>query len=408
MLLSIRRPSSAAHAQHDAQPGDISSHRYRYTVFASALLLLIGWTTEQAAFAEPRQRELTAQQKLQKKVNDGALLILSGRSGTSYSAMARDIAASVGEAEDTRVLAVDSDGGTDSLRDLMYLRGIDMALVPANVLAHASATATLGAGLPQRLTYVAQLYGEEIHLLAGRGIASMADLRGKKIAIPPQDGNTEFSVHDVLRRLKIDAEVVPMAPADAIDEVRSGSLGALAVMGGKPLRFIASLPKDGSVRLLPLRPGEALGSAYSPSAFRSSDYPSLVPEGQTVETISVSAVLVAKGMPNTDDSYRRIAKFVPAFFSALSELAGPQWHPKWSEVNLAANLAGWTRFAVAEEWLARIRREQAVVMQRNFEEFLSTTGGPGLSALSPQRRRELFEEFVKWTRKSVSTPQQSP
>ncbi|MPZ39071.1 MAG: hypothetical protein GEU95_13635 [Rhizobiales bacterium] len=407
----VRNRASVVRARLQAQHNTQSCRHprgYRCTVFASVFLLLTGWTAEQSAFGQTKQREPTAQQKQQKKVNDGALMLLSGRPGTSYSIMARDIASSVSEAEDVRVLAVDADGGADSLRDLMFLRGIDMALVPANVLTHADATAAFGSGLPQRLTYIAQLYGEEIHIMVGRGIASIEDLRGKKVAIPPQDGNTEFSVHDVLRRLKIDAEIVPTATADAIDEVRSGALGALVLMGGKPLRFVAAMPKDGSLRLLPLPHGEALGNAYSPSAFRSVDYPSLIADGQTVETVSVGAVLVANNTPKTGESYRRVAKFVPAFFSALSELAGPQWHPKWSEVNLAVNVAGWRRFAAAEEWLARIKKEQSVVMQRNFEEFLSTTGGPGVSTLSPQRRRELFEEFVKWTRKSVGTPQQRP
>jgi TRAP-type uncharacterized transport system substrate-binding protein len=408
MQFLIPRWTTSVVQTHSAQCDARRLIRYCCTAIALVLSFLVAWTSGQSAFAQTKQREPTPQQKQQKRVNDVALMLLSGRPGTNYSAMARDIIASVGEAEDLRVLAVDSDGGSDSVRDLLFLRGIDLALIPANVLAHVNSAGAFGTGLPQRLTYVAQLYGEEVHVLAGPGINSVEDLRGKKIAIPRLDGNTDFSIHDVLRRLKIDAEVVSMAAADAIDDVRSGTLGALMLMGGKPLRFVASLPKDGSLRLLPLPYGEALGSAYSPSAFRSTDYPSLIADGQTIDTVSVSAVLVANNVPGSSDSYRRIAKFVPAFFAALSELSGPQWHPKWSEVNLAANLNGWTRFPVAEEWLARIRREQSVVMQRNFEEFLSTTGGPGLSTLSPQRRRELFEEFVKWTRKSVGTPQQRP
>jgi hypothetical protein len=47
-------------------------------------------------------------------------------------------------------------------------------------------------------------------------------------------------------------------------------------------------------------------------------------------------------------------------------------------------------------------------MQKGFEEFLTTTGSPGLTSLSPAQRRELFEEFVKWTRKSVGTSQPRP
>jgi TRAP transporter TAXI family solute receptor len=367
-------------------------------------LLLIAWSSAPSAFAETKQSR-PAQQK---KINDSVLMILSGRPGTTYFTMARDIAAVIGETDELRVLAVDSAGAADNIRDLLFLRGIDLALVPANVLAHASTAASFGPNLPQRLTYVAQLYSEEIHILAGRGVASLEDLRAKKIAIPRHDANAEFSVNDLLQRLGIEAEVVAMATPDAIDEVRSGTVAAVVLMGGKPLRTVASLPKDGSLRLLPLPHAEGLVDGYSPAAFGSIDYPSLVPEGKTVETVSVSAVLVANNVAKADDGYRRIAKFVPALFSALSELAGPQWHPKWSEVNLATDIAGLPRFAAAREWLVRIRRQQAAAMQKGFEEFLTTTGGPSLSTLSPAQRRELFEEFVKWTRKSVGAPQPRP
>ena len=164
--------------------------------------------------------------------------------------MARDIAAAIGETEELRLLAVDGAGGADNIRDLLFLRGIDLALVPANVLAHPSTAASFGPNLPQRLNFVVQLYSEEIHILAGRTIASLEDLRGKKIAIPRHDANAEFSVNDLLQRLGIEAEVVAMAVPDAIDEVRSGAVAALVLMGGKPLRTVASLPKDGSLRLL--------------------------------------------------------------------------------------------------------------------------------------------------------------
>ncbi|HZO47304.1 MAG TPA: TAXI family TRAP transporter solute-binding subunit [Xanthobacteraceae bacterium] len=367
-------------------------------------MLLFGWSTERSALAQPKSQR-AAQQK---KVNESALMILSGRPGTTYFTMARDIVAAVGEANDLRLMAVDGAGGADNIRDLLYLRGIDLALVPANLVAHPSTAAAFGPNVPQRLHYIARLYGEEIHVLVGRGIESIADLRGKKIAVPLQDGNAEFSVNDLLQNLQIEAEVVPMAAADAIDEVRSGTLAALVTMGGKPLRFVAGLPKDGSLRLLPLPYGEQLGDAYTPSAFRSTDYPALIAGGQTVETLSVGAVLVANNLAKSDEGYRRIAKFVPAFFSALSELAGPQWHPKWSEVNLAADLSSLPRFAASTEWLGRIRRQQAASMQQGFEKFLSSSGAPGPSALSPKQRRELFEEFVKWTRGSAGTSQQRP
>jgi len=373
-------------------------------VLAALLLLPILWTGGDEALAQSSKAQRQAsQQAQQRKLNDGTVMILSGYPGTSYFMMARDIASALGGSDDFRLLAIDAPGGTDSLRDLLLLRGVDLALVPANALMYANASATFGPALPQRLTYITELYSEEVHVLVGPTVRSSEDLRGKKIVVPLADGNAEFAVRDVLRRLKIEANVVKMAAADAIDDVRSGEVAALVLTGGKPLRFVAGLPKDGSLRLLALPFAPALRDGYSPSAFRADDYPALIPAGQTIDTVAVSAVLVANTTPKWDDSNRRIAKFVPAFFGALPELAGPQRHPKWRDVNLAATLPGWSRFAPAEEWLAKAREQQAAAMQRTFERYLSSARGPGASALSPSERKELFDEFVKWTRQSVGT-----
>src|SRR5262249_5479544 len=160
-----------------------------------------------------------------------------------------------------------------------------------NVLDYADAAGAFGAGLRERLTYVTALYSEEVHVLAGAGVASIKDLRGRKVAVPPDDGNAEFTLRDLLRRLQIEAEVVKVAPADAIDDVRSGALAALVVVGGKPLRFVAGLPKDGSLHLLALSTqgsAQALGDSYSPGSFGANDYPTLIAGQQTIDTLSVS------------------------------------------------------------------------------------------------------------------------
>jgi uncharacterized protein len=374
--------------------------RFSLVILAVLLFALMGGLAGQAAPAATSSA-LRASLAQQRKHNDNALMILGGYPGTSYSVLAHDMAAALGGRDGLRLLAVDAAGGVESLRDLLLLRGVDLALTPANVLVYVNAEATFGPGLQERLTYITQLYGEEVHILVGPGTDSFEKLRGKKIAVPPEDGNAEFAVQDLLRRLRIEAEVVKVAAPDAIDEVRSGGFGALVLVGGKPLRFVAGLPKDGSLRLLALPSTQALGDGYAPADFRSEDYPALIPSGQTIDTASISAVLVTNNTAKSDESNRRITKFVPAFFGALSELAGPQWHPKWSEVNLAATLNGWSRFAAAKEWLDRSTQEQSASVQKAFEEFLAANSPPGAPALSPSARRQLFEEYVKWTRNSM-------
>jgi TRAP-type uncharacterized transport system substrate-binding protein len=301
-----------------------------------------------------------------------------------------------------RLVVVDAQGGIDSLRDLLLLRGVDLALVPRNVLDYADATGAVGPMLRERLSYIAVLHSEEIHVLAGRGVTSIEELGGKKIAVPPGDGNTEFAVRDLLRRLHLEAEIVKVAAADAIDDVRSGALGAFVLVGGKPLRFIAALPKDGSLHLVPAPSRDAFGEAYSPGSFGAEDYPNLIPGEQTIDTVSVGIVLAANKTAPADESSQRIARFVPAFFGSLSDLAGPRWHPKWTEVNLVAALDKWQRVPAAKEWLDNALREQSASVHKDFEEFLRVNGPPG--ALSPAVRKQLFDEYLKWTRSTTTAP----
>src|SRR6266404_5969047 len=360
--------------------------------------------SHRAVLAEQKALALAQQQAPQKKYNEGRLMILGGYPGTTYFNLVHDIAAVLAGSDDLRLIAVDAPGGIESLRDLLLLRGVDLALVPENVLEYADAMASLGPGLRDRLTYITRLYGEEVHILVGPGAYSIENLSGKKIAVPPEEGNAEFTVRDLLRRLHIDADVVKVAAADAIDDVRSGTLAALVLVGGKPLRFVAALPKDGSLRLLASPATQALGDGYSPSSLRADDYPALIPDEQTIETVSVGAVLVANNTAKSEESNGRIARFVPAFFGALSELASARRHPKWGEVNLAATLSKWPRFPAAKEWLDKTLREQTASVQRDFEEFLRVNSPAGSPALTFAARRQLFEEYLKWTRSATGAP----
>jgi uncharacterized protein len=355
-----------------------------------------------AAPSRPVLSQAHLLQMLQKKHNDAALMLLGGEPGSSYFDAAHEMAVVLNANNGPRVVAVDAQGGIDTLRDLLLLRGIDLALVPRNILDYADATGAVGPLPRERLTYVAVLYGEEIHVLAGRGVTSIEELGGRKIAVPPGDSNSEFAVRDLLRRLHLDAEIVKVAAADAIDDVRSGVLGALVIVGGKPLRFVAALPKDGSLHLVPVPSRDALGDVYSPSSFGANDYPTLIPGQQTIDTVSVAIVLAANKTVPADESNQRVARFVPVFFSSISDLAGPRWHPKWTEVNLVATLDKWQRVPAAKEWLDNALREQSASVHKDFEEFLRVNGPPGV--LSPAARKQLFDEYLKWTRSTTAAP----
>lgn len=365
------------------------------------LSLAAGGIADAQAQQRPQRLSPAQQEALRAKLNESTLIVATSHPNASYLAMAHDITAALGRSGDIRVLPIASNGGTENLRDLLFLRGVDMAIVPANALAHAKASEWFGGGLQQRIAYITQFYSEELHLLVGPNTKALEELRGKKVAVPADDGNAQFTASDLFKRFGLEIEAVRMNPADAIDRVRSGELAAVLLMGGKPLPFVSGMPKDGSLRLLGLPFSQALEEGYSPAAFRAEDYPALIPADVVVETVAVSAVLMANNARGSEESSQRIAKFVPALFVAMSELPLLNRHAKWKEVNLAASLPGWSRFGAAEEWLNKAQQQQAVSLQKNFEEFLRETQPPGSAKITPAQQKKLFDEFVSWTRNSV-------
>jgi len=370
-------------------------------VILTALSLVGGAVRAQTA-APLYPATVSQQQAVRVALNNNSLIVAAGHPDASYLAMAHDIAAALPRTGDVRLLPLAAAGGAENLRDLVFLRGVDLAIVPANVLTQTKTIeAQLGPGVTQRIAYVTHLYAEEVHLLVASSVGAIEGLRQRKVAVSPDDGNAQFTARDLFERLGIGAEIVRLRPAEAIDQVRSGTIAAALFVGGKPLQLPANLPKDGRLRLLNLPFPQGMEQGYIPATFRAEDYPTLIPPGLSVETVAVGAVLMANSARGYEESSRRLARFVPEFFAGIAELTLAGRHPKWRELNLAAPLPGWTRLPAAEEWLRNAREQQTAVLQKGFEKFLESTRAPGAPEIAPAERKKLFEEFVNWTRKSV-------
>ena len=96
--------------------------------------------------------------------------------------------------------------------------------------------------------------------------------------------------------------------------------------------------------------------------------------------------------PNTD-RYRKLTQFVDALFTKFPTFQNPPFHPKWTEVSLAAPLAGWTRFPAAQQWLDS-HGVQPMVRSR-FDESLKQN--PAADNVKSEADREaLFKQFQAW------------
>jgi TRAP transporter TAXI family solute receptor len=288
-------------------------------------------------------------------------------------------------------------GGSQNIRDVRSLKGIDIGFTQSNILnSYRRVNERHGSNAgDHKIVYVANLFNEEIHLIARKDITSLSQLRGQKVNVDVAGSGTAFTMRDIFKNLGIQIEEVTIDQADAIEKMKSGEIAATVLVAGKPVPVIEAIPQEYGFHILPIPYADALHEDYLPAQFTSDDYPALVPQGASSETVAVSAVLIAYNWPAETDRYRRVKKFVEAFFKKFDGFLEPSRHPKWRSVNLASTLPGWNRFDIAET-LALTQAPTAAVTptQASFEKFLEDKG-PLTNATSGDREK-LFSEFMEW------------
>jgi len=287
-------------------------------------------------------------------------------------------------------------GSIQNIADILFLKGVDIGIVQSDVLAYVKRE-RLYPDADKSIEYITKLYNEEVHLLAGKGIAGIADLGGKKVNFDVANSGTAMTASLIFERLKTPVEPVYSDQALALDKLRRGEIAALVYVAGKPASLFRDIKAEEGLHLLALPLDPALLETYLPSQISHADYPALVPEGDTVDTVAVGAVMAVYNWAPGSDRYRKVARFVDAFFEQFPALLEPSRHPKWKEVNLAAQVPDWTRFGPAENWLRRsmVAANGSSPLQRDFMAFLDQSGRAGSSG-SAADREALFQEFVRW------------
>jgi hypothetical protein len=183
----------------------------------------------------------------------------------------------------------------------------------------------------------------------------------------------------------------------ALEKLKQGEIAALVYVSGKPARLFTGLGADTGLHLVPVPITKPLLETYLPAQFSHTDYPQLIPDGAPVDTIAVGSVMAAFAWQPSNERYKKVAHFVDAFFGKYQLFLQPPRHPKWKDVNLAAQVPGWTRLAPAQEWLMRqsVAGAAGGSLQRDFDSFLARNNNPGTS-LTTSQREGLFREFLVW------------
>jgi TRAP-type uncharacterized transport system substrate-binding protein len=333
-------------------------------------------------------------------VNRGVVELETGRGAGISVRIAEDLANVIDDGATRRVLPVIGKGAWQNLTDLKLLHGVDMAIVQADVLDQARQQ-NVYPGIEYWLTYIAKLYNEEFHLLAGRNIKNIHDLANQKVNVDLRGAGTETTTARLFGLLQIPIVAINDDQEVALAKLRKGEIAALAFVTGKPAPIFRGLPGDSGLHLLAIPLNSAVTGVYAPARLTAEDYPGLVDNNQPVDTVAVGAVLAAANLQPPSERYRNLVNFVDAFFTGFQSLLQPGHHPKWREVNIATELPGWRRFPPAADWLRRNApvavaakpQDLKAVFARFLDERQQAAGG---APLSQQEKDQLFSQFEAW------------
>ncbi|MFT8243188.1 TAXI family TRAP transporter solute-binding subunit [Roseomonas sp. BN140053] len=304
-------------------------------------LAALAWPTlARPAAAQGGAASLSA---LTAQANAGTVGVVSGGVDGTYVRIAADLAAVLDDGDRLRVLPIIGRGSVQNLSDIALVRGVDIGIVQSDALAFVRRRRLL-AGAEQMIQYIAKLYDEELHVLAGPGIGRLQDLAGRVVNLDGRGSGTAMTASLVLETLGIAARPA-FDPQDvALEKLRRGEIAALAYVAGKPTRLFAGLPPDSGLHFVPVPMTPALLETHLPSRLGAAEYPLLVPADAPVDTLAVGAVMAVYAWQPGTERHRKVAAFVDAFTAKFEEFLRPPRHPKWREVNLQAQVPGWVRF----------------------------------------------------------------
>ena len=375
------------------------------TILAAVLVM----TPVSVAVAQNPTPVASRYEEQRQNINKNTVTIMGSQAKTAYTEFAQDMQNVLDDVEGNsmRVLPILGRGGGQNFIDILFLQGIDVGIVERDVLDNYKAKdPTMYGNIGSRLRYILKLTNSEMHFFARHEIKKLEDLRGKKVSFYKPDSSSAQAAGQILGTCGIEVEKVYADTDLGAEMLKKGELMAVARISGAPHSALSSFKgEDGHFIPLDeenLPPGcfQKLMKSYLPAFLKPEHYPTIIKEGDFVPTIANATILVTYNFPPQTERYNTVANFVTKLFDNIDKFRDGPRHPKWKEVNVAAEVPGWTRFGPAQEWIdANVKANTSKVddvktaFERYLQERLRSSGAP---ALTEPQKQALLEEFTKW------------
>ena len=361
-------------------------------------------TTPAPIARQALQSRAIRQVSLVDELNANTVSIISGTSGATYFRIASDLAFILDDGDKLRILPILGKGAEQNGYDLLFLKGVDLGLVRTDTLEQLKLDKRIVNPAGQ-LVYIARLFNDEMHVIAASDVTDLRQLANKKVTFDVRGSGSNFTGRAIFQALEIPVEAINVDQPSALEMLKRGDVSAVVSVAAKPVGIVSGFKGNERFHLVPVPYPASVAERYFPASISDADYPDLVAKGETVNTIAVGTILGAYNWPERSARYKRLARFVDAFFSKFDEFLKAPRHPKWQEVNLSATVQGWTRFRAAREWLERARgpapaasSEESTRQFALFQKFLAAKNILPAAAANPADQERLFKEFLEWNR----------
>ena len=331
-------------------------------LLAASLFVTLPETAMGQAAGRPEQaaaRPLTFAAQ-QEKINAWTVGLAAGLLEGAPLRLASEMARIVDDGANMHVLPIVTRGPTENVNSLLYLRGVDLAIINSDSLDEFKIE------IPEvrnHINYLLKLFPSELHVFVRPEIQSLQDLAGKKVNVNTLGTAAAYSGPLIFSRLGIDIQKTFIPHPLALQQLRKGEadMAAVVFITSKPVDAFVRVPADSGLKFLPVPYEARFEDYYLPASLESADYPTLIRPGERIPTIAVPTALVSYNWPLGSNRYQRVARFTDRLFSRIDGLQVAGFDPKWKTVNVAATVPGLARSPAAQDWLERqVRKTSAL------------------------------------------------
>jgi TRAP-type uncharacterized transport system substrate-binding protein len=324
----------------------------RVAVVLLALFVLVEPTIAQSRrpLRDPRPPLAPEETQIKDRLNAGTIGLAGGLLEGAPIRFATEIARVVNEGGDMQVLPIVTRGPTENVNDLLYLKGVDTAIINSDSLEEYKSQVPQ---IQQRIAYIFSLFPSELHIFVRPEIKTLADLAGKKVNFNTQGTAAAYSGPLIFSRLGIDVDKMFIPHPVALEQMRRGEIVAVVFVTSKPVDAFVKGKWEEGFKFLPVEFGPKFQDYYISSYLDAADYPNLIAKDQRIATIAVPTILASYKWRPDLPRYRRVARFVDLLFGRIDKLRSPGFDPKWKDVNLRTQAPGLERVQAAQEWLDR-------------------------------------------------------